>query len=354
MHSALNTELCQRLGCAVPIIQTGMGWVATPDLVVAVGEAGGFGFLAAATLTPEETQEAVRDIKARTNTPFGVNFHLFQPGAQDIADIVIAEGVRAVGYSRAPQPEVIERFRAKGVICMPTVGAPRHAQKAVSLGADMLIAQGGEGGGHTGFVPTSLLTSQVARQVSVPVAAAGGFKDGRGLVAALALGAQGVAMGTRFLLTQESPAPPNVQERYLRAALQEIPVVVRLDGLPHRMIRNRFVEGLEKKSALGLLRMAISHGFALRKLTGASVGDMVRAALALLRSGEQGVAATLMAASAPVLIRRAMVEGQEEDGVLPSGQVAGIIEDIPTCAALIDSITQEAEAVLGELNGQES
>jgi len=186
--SALHTPLCDLLDARHPIVQTGMGWVATPELVAAVCDAGAFGFLAAATLPPGEVEPAILRTKALTERPFGVNFLMDAPGAEVIADAIVRQGVRAAGYNRAPDAALIRKLKDAGVVCVPTCGAVKHAVKAAQLGADAIVVQGGEGGGHTGSVPTSLLVSACADAVRVPIVAAGGFRDGRGLVAALALG----------------------------------------------------------------------------------------------------------------------------------------------------------------------
>jgi len=217
MSVSLHTPLVDMLGCRYPIVQTAMGWVARPELVAASCNAGAFGFLAAASLRAEEVGPAIDRVRELTDRPFGVNFHMFQPGAAQIVDTIIAAKVRAVSFGRGPDKAMIRRFRDAGIVCMPTVGALKHAQKAIEMGANVITIQGGEGGGHTGSVPTTVLLPQVVDAVQVPVVAAGGFYDGRGLVAALALGADGVAMGTRFLLTQESTVPDAVKAAYLDA-----------------------------------------------------------------------------------------------------------------------------------------
>jgi len=349
MSSVLKTRLCETLGMQYPIIQTAMGWVATPELVAGTCNAGGFGFFAAATIRAEEIEPSIARIKELTDKPFGVNFLMEQPGASEIVDAIIRNKVRAASYSRSPNSKFIERFKAAGVLCVPTVGAVRHAVKAVKLGADMIIAQGGEGGGHTGTVPTSILVPQVVDAVDVPVAAAGGYRDGRGLVAALAQGAAGIAMGTRFLLTAESPLPAATAERYFGAAVNDILVTRQVDGMPQRVIRNELVDELESSSSLGLLVRALRSGLAYRKLTGASLRDLLSAALSMQANNRMTRSQTVMAANAPILVRRAMVEGKPAEGVLPSGTVVGVIDDRPTCAELITRIMDEAERTLSVL-----
>ena len=189
----------------MPIVQTGMGWVATPGLVAAVCNAGAFGFLAAATIRPEAVAGEIEHVKALTDRPFGVNFLMDAPGADVIVEAIIAHGVRAAGYNRAPNAELIGRLKEAGVLCIPTCGHPKHAVKAEKLGADVIVVQGGEGGGHTGSVPTSLLVSQTVDRVRIPVVAAGGFRDGRGLVAALAFGAVGRRDGDALPADRREP-----------------------------------------------------------------------------------------------------------------------------------------------------
>ena len=349
MRAALHTVLCDRLTCRYPILQTGMGWVATPELVAAVSNAGAFGFLAAATLRPEAVDAEIAKVKQLTSQSFGVNFLMDAPGAEVIVAAILRHGVRAAGYNRSPRADLIKRLKDAGVVCVPTCGNARHAAKAEKLGADLIIVQGGEGGGHTGTVPTSLLVSSVVDRVAVPVVAAGGFHDGRGLVAALAFGAVGIAMGTRFLMTRESPVPKPTSERYLAAEVDDVIVTRQIDGLPQRVVRNELVTRLEASSAPALLVRALRSGLAYRKATGASLSELLRAATALRRGEKLTRSQTIMAANAPMLARKAMTEGDPVHGYLPSGTVAGIIDDLPSCAELIARIMEQAEHTLASL-----
>jgi nitronate monooxygenase len=337
------------LGVQHPIIQTGMGWVATPELVAAVCNAGAMGFLAAATLPPDRVEAEIAKLRGLTDRPFGVNFLMDAPGADVITDAIIRSGVKAAGYNRAPNPALIERLKRAGVVCVPTCGAPRHAVKAEQLGADLIIVQGGEGGGHTGTIPTSLLVSQCADAVAVPIVAAGGFRDGRGLVAALALGAKGIAMGTRFLLTRESPVPSVTTDRYLEASMEDVLVTAQVDGLPQRVVDNELVRKLEAGTAFTRLLRALRSGLQYRRLSGASIGELLRSALALRSSERLSRAQMLMAANAPMLARRAMLDGDPVNGYLPGGTVAGVIDDRPSCEQLIRRIVDEAERTLEAL-----
>jgi NAD(P)H-dependent flavin oxidoreductase YrpB (nitropropane dioxygenase family) len=345
----LKTRVTELLGCDYPILQTGMGWVAYPELVAAACNAGAFGFLAAATIPPDQVGEAIRDIKTRTSRPFGVNFLMDAPGADVISEAIIREGVRAAGYNRAPNAQLIQKLKAGGVVCVPTCGAVKHAVKAEQLGADIIIVQGAEGGGHTGSVPTTLLASAAADAVGVPVVAAGGFKDGRGLVAALAFGAEGVAMGTRFLMTKESPVPDVTLARYLAAEVSDVVVSEALDGLPQRMIANELSRRLERAGPVAKLVMAIQNALALRRETGATIPELLRSALAMRRNQKLSNAQMILAANAPILARIAMNDGDPARGYLPSGTVAGVIDDRPTCEVLVQRIVAEAEVTLKRL-----
>jgi NAD(P)H-dependent flavin oxidoreductase YrpB (nitropropane dioxygenase family) len=342
----LDTRLTEKLGCRYPIVQTAMGWVAHPELVAGSCNAGAFGFLAGATIPPEEMERDILRVKALTDRPFGVNFHMYQPNAADIVDMVIRHGVRAVSYSRSPGPEFIGKLKDAGVICMPTVGLPKHAIKAVELGADVVTVQGGEGGGHTGAIPTTLLIPQVIDAVGdkVPVVAAGGFKDGRGLLAALAWGADGIAMGTRFLMTEESPVPRATLQRYIDCKNPGDIIVSRaMDGLPQRMIMNEVLAEMERAGTLKKLVIALRNGLAFRKHTGASLLGLLKSAIAMSRDDDMTAAQAIMSANAPMIIQKAMVDGDPAHGVLPSGQVAGVIDSLLSCEELVQSIVTEAE-----------
>ena len=333
-----------------PIVQTGMGWVSKPELTAATSEAGGFGILAAATLTFEELQTSIADIKARTSNPFGVNMRADQPGVEKVVDLLVAEGVTLASFAGAPKPKVIDRLKAGGVLTMPTVGARRHAEKVAALGVDAMIAQGGEGGGHTGSVPTTLLLPEVVDAVDVPVLGAGGFGTGQGLVAALAYGADGIAMGTRFLLTRESPVPDAVKQIYLGTKVTGTVVTKAIDGAPQRVVATEMVSGLERSSGLSRMLRAFANALRLRKITQTALGDLVREAIAMKRSRGLTWAQVAMAANAPMLTRASMVDGRTEVGILPTGQVVGTITELPSVADLIARIVTEANDTLERLS----
>ncbi|MBM4229294.1 MAG: nitronate monooxygenase [Gammaproteobacteria bacterium] len=351
MTTLLHTPLVDMLGCRYPIVQTAMGWVARPELVAASCNAGAFGFLAAASLRAEEVGPAIDQVRALTDRPFGVNFHMFQPGAAQIVDTIIAAKVKAVSFGRGPDRAMIKRFRDAGIACIPTVGALRHAQKMLQIGVDALTIQGGEGGGHTGSVPTTLLLPQVLDAVKVPVVAAGGFFDGRGLAAALAYGAAGVAMGTRFLMTRDCPVPEITKKRYVTAGLDDIVLTTRLDGLQHRLIRNEVLADIEHAGPVRLLVGALRNALRLKRLTGAKLGELVAAARGMQREGGLSFGQALMAANSPVLIERSMIQGRPAEGVMSTGMVAGILGDLPSCDELVAAMVGDAEARLRQLCG---
>ena len=266
----MRTALTDLVGVTHPIVQTGMGWVAGPRLVAATAQAGALGILAGATMTFDELAAAIDEIKQRTSEPFGVNLRADAADASDRVDLLIDRGVKVASFALAPKPDYIARLKSAGAVVIPSIGAAKHARKVADWGADAVIVQGGEGGGHTGGVATTLLLPSVLDAVDIPVIAAGGFFDGRGLAAALAYGAAGIAMGTRFLLTRESTVPDEVKQLYLSYGLDGTVVTKRVDG-------------------------------------------------------------------------------NTRAGVLASGQVVGMLDDLPSCAELVTGIVAQAEKIIADL-----
>jgi NAD(P)H-dependent flavin oxidoreductase YrpB (nitropropane dioxygenase family) len=298
----IRTPLTELLGIRHPIVQAAMGYVSGPRLAAATSNAGGLGLIASATMSLAELESAIKETSARTAAPFGVNLRADAPDSAERVELIIAGHVRVASFAQAPKPELIAALKDAGVVTIASVGARRHAEKAAGWGIDAVIATGSEGGGHIGQVPTSLLIPQVTGAVDIPVIAAGGFFDGRGLVAALAYGAAGIAMGTRFLLTSDSPVADAVKQVYLAADLTGTVVTTRVDGLPLRVLRTTMVDRLERGG-----------------------GELVG------------------------LLRAAMVDGRPDLGLMSSGQVAGLIDDLPSCRKLIDTIMTDAEECLARL-----
>ncbi|MEU5103877.1 MULTISPECIES: nitronate monooxygenase [unclassified Streptomyces] len=345
----MDTPLTELVGVRHPIVQTGMGWVAGPRLVSATANAGALGILASATMTPHQLRSAVREVGSRTDAPFGVNLRADAADAEERVRIIIEEGVRVASFALAPTRELIARLKDAGVVVIPSVGARRHAEKVAAWGADAVVVQGGEGGGHTGSVGTAVLLPQVVDAVDIPVVAAGGFFDGRGLVAALAYGAAGIAMGTRFLLTSDSTVPDPVKARYLAASVADVTVTTAVDGLPHRMLRSELVASLERSGRVAALTRALRHAAAFRRLSGLSWARMVRDGLAMKHGKELTWSQVLLAANTPMLLKASMVDGRTDSGVMASGQVAGVIDDLPSCAELVERVMAEAAEIVDRL-----
>ncbi|MHB8328725.1 MAG: NAD(P)H-dependent flavin oxidoreductase [Acidimicrobiales bacterium] len=347
----MRTRLCEMVGVRYPIVQTGMGWVAGPRLVGATAAAGALGILASATMRLEELDQAICEVRARTDAPFGVNLRSDAADAEERIELLIEKSVRVASFAQAPGADMVARLRRAGIIVIPTVGARRHAEKVAGWGVQGVIAQGAEGGGHTGSVPTSLLLPSVVDAVGdrVAVVGAGGFADGRGLVAALAYGASGIAMGTRFLLTQESTVPDEVKQVYLQTPVNGTVVTTRVDGAPQRVIRTEFVDRLQGAGRLGALPRALGNALAFRRQTRASMRGLLREGLAIKEGNELSWAQVVMAANAPMMTRAALVEGRTDAGILPTGQVVGTIDELPTVAELVARLVTEANATLARL-----
>ena len=308
----MKTRITELLGIKHPIIQGAMSWVSFPPLVAAVSNAGGLGILGAAFMSPGELKENIRKIKKLTDKPFGVNFMANNPLIDELLDVIIEEKVPVASYGVGNPQRVLERTKPHGIINLPTMGALRHAVRAEQDGADAVIVQGTEAGGHTGYVTTLVLVPLVASKLRIPVVAAGGIGNGRGLVAALALGAEGISMGSRFIVTQEAPVPLHVKQYLVEKTEMDTVVTDNFTGVRCRVIRNGFAENL--------VEMAKNHSDPW-EIMKAGVGK----------------------------IRQAYVEGDHEGGSLAFGQVCGLIQEIPTCQELIDGIIKEAEDIFQSL-----
>ncbi len=308
----MKTRITELLGIKYPIIQGAMAWVSFSPLVAAVSNAGGLGILGASFMSPDELRENIREVKVLTQKPFAVNFMPENPELEQLLDVIIEENVTIASYGKGNPRRIIERTKPHGIINLPTMGAVRHAVKAEENGADAVIVQGTEGGGHTGFVTSSILVPMVAERVRIPVVAAGGFGDGRGLVAALALGAEGISMGSRFIATQECPIPLQAKEWIVRSSEEDTVVTDNLTGVRCRVLKNKFAQSL-----LEMKKRNVSKWELMKHARGR--------------------------------FRKAFYEGDLEEGSLACGQVAGIINDIPTCEALIERIVKQAMDIMGPL-----
>jgi NAD(P)H-dependent flavin oxidoreductase YrpB (nitropropane dioxygenase family) len=350
-HPTLRTRFCELVGVRYPIVQTGMGWVAGPRLVAGTAAAGGLGILASATMTLDQLEAAIAEVRRRTDRPFGVNLRTDVADVEDRIRLMIDAGAKVASFAQAPNPALVTRCCEAGLVVMPTIGARRHAEKVAEWGVDAVIAQGAEGGGHTGTVPTSLLVPEVVDAVGdrVVVMAAGGYFDGRGLVSALAYGASGIAMGTRFLLTSDSRVPDDVKRRYLETPVTGTVVSTKVDGAPQRVIRTELIDRLEGASWVRNLPRALANAHAFRKETATTLPALLKEGRAMKQGNELTWSQVVMAANAPVMTKAALVDGRTDVGVLPTGQVVGVIDELPSVAEVVGRIIGEANATLARL-----
>lgn len=311
----MKTRITQLLGIKHPVIQGAMTWVSFPPLVAAVSNAGGLGILGAAFMSPEELRENIREIRRLTDNPFGVNFAADNPELDTLLEVIVDENVPVVSYGIGNPQKIIKKTKKHGIINFPTAGSLRHALRAEADGADAVIVQGLEAGGHTGFVSSLVLTPLAAGKLKIPVVSAGGITDGRGLMAALALGAEGISMGTRFIVTQESPVPLKVKEFIINKSEEDTVVTDNFTGVRCRVLKNEFADGL--------IEMAEKSAPAWEILK-AGVGK----------------------------IRQAYLEGDVQGGSLACGQACGLMDDIPTCRELIESMVRQAEEIMPQLQAK--
>ncbi|TNM39565.1 nitronate monooxygenase [Nocardioides albidus] len=342
----IRTPFTDLVGVPHPVVQTGMGWVSGPRLVSGTANAGGLGILASATMTFAELEAAIIEVKGRTDRPFGVNLRADAGDAADRCRLLIDHGVKVASFALAPKPELIAQLKEHDVVVMPSIGAAKHAKKVAAWGADAVMVQGGEGGGHTGAIPTTLLLPTVLDAVDIPVIAAGGFFDGRGLAAALSYGAAGVGMGTRFLLTRDSAVPDAVKELYLARGLTDTVVTTKVDGMPHRMLRTDLVDSLEETSAVRRLGPTARRTLEFKRSSGMSWAELLKDGRAMRKAQGRTLAQMALAANTPTMLRAGLVEGDTSAGVLASGQVVGVIDDLPSCEELVERIVVQAAAEL--------
>ncbi|MDY7019296.1 MAG: nitronate monooxygenase [Chloroflexota bacterium] len=313
---SLETRLTDMLGIEYPIFQGGMAYVALPALVGAVSNAGGLGILTGTSYTPEQLRDKIGEVRTLTNKPFAINFSPACPYLEANLDICIEEKILILTYGRGRHTTelIIDKVKPHGIVCIPVVGNVRQALRVGQEGADAVIVSGLEGGGHVSHVSTLALLPQVISKINIPVIATGGFGDGKGLAAALALGAEGIQMGTRFICTQESPVPLSIKQMMLRATSEDTIVSGKITGLRTRVLKNKLTEKLIDMED--------------RKVP---ISEFNRAA--------EGTGS------------KAFVDGDTEWGSVWCGQIAGMIEDIPTCKELIERMVDEARSTLEMARG---
>ncbi len=329
------------LGIQHPIMLAGMNWITTPQLVTAVCNAGGLGVFATAACTPEETRRQIREIRSLTDKPFGINQILIGPGAKENIAVAIEEKVPIINYSLG-KPWFIEQVHAYGGKVMGTIAVARHAVRAAQLGCDLLVVTGHEAAAH-GDVATSLvLIPLVASLVKVPLIAAGGFCDGRGLAAALMLGADGISMGTRFIATRESGVHENFKSRILKATEQDTLYADVFDGMPGRVLKSPGAEAI-MNSGLSLSQ-SVRSALEVRRILNLSFSKFMALSWSMMKS-EEGKSLLMQARQANGAIQhlKAIREGDEKEGFLFAGQCVGGIQDMPACRELIERVVAEAE-----------
>ncbi len=307
----MNTEITKLLGIEYPIIQGGMAWVAEHHLAAAVSEAGGLGLIGAANAPADWVREQIRAARKLTDKPFGVNIMLMSPYAEDVAKVVVEEGVSVVTTGAGNPEKYMEQWKAAGIKVIPVVASVALAKRLERSGVDAVVAEGTEAGGHIGELTTMVLVPQVADAVQIPVIAAGGIADGRGVAAAFMLGASGCQLGTRFVATREAVVHERYKEYILKAKDIDTKVTGRSTGHPVRCLRNQMTREYLRIEA---------EGVDFEKLELMTVGGL----------------------------RRAVVEGDMENGNVMAGQCAGMIREVLTCREVIEKLMNEAGAVLSK------
>jgi enoyl-[acyl-carrier protein] reductase II len=340
----MQTRVTELLGIEHPIVLSGMSWISTPELVAAVAEAGGLGILATGVMDAEESRRAVHRTRELTDRPFAANVTLYFPGNRKNAEVLIEEQVPVLNYSLGKGDWICDGVHAYGGKVIATVATEKHALAAARDGADALIITGHEAAGHGGQVTSLVLVPALADAVDLPLIAAGGFADGRGLAAALALGADGIAMGTRFMNTVESPAHDEAKRASVEHRVGDTLYTNRVDGLHGRYV--------DEAGARHLVRQRLNPASAL--LRSRQIARMLglpwgRLAAGIVLSGYRKSVQMARMAIGFDAFREGCTTGDLEHGVLPLGQCTGLIDDTPTVAEVIARIVAEAEGVASRL-----
>jgi enoyl-[acyl-carrier protein] reductase II len=335
----MRTRLTELLGIEHPIVLSGMSWVSVPELVAAVSNAGGLGILATGVFSAAQTRAAVRRVRELTDRPFGANVTLYFPGARENAEVLLAEKVPVINFSMGKGDWLVTAAHAYGGKVLATVTNVKHAQAVGAYGTDAVIATGHEAAAHGGDVTSLVLVPRLADAVRVPIVAAGGFADGRGLAAALALGADGIAMGTRFMSTAESPVHADAKRAAVDTDSDGTVYSRRFDGQPCRVMRSPAADRAIRRG-LSLTRAAVAS----REIAHTMGVPHWKLALGVLASGWRNTRQLAHLATAFQAFRRATEEGDRNRGVLPLGQVAGLVRDLPAVREVVERIVAEAVA----------
>jgi enoyl-[acyl-carrier protein] reductase II len=333
----MKTRITKLLGIKHPIILSGMSWISTPELVAAVAEAGGLGILATGVSNVEETKEFIKKTKRLTDKPFAANVTLYFPGSERNAKIIIEEKVPVVNYSLGKGNWICDAVHAYGGKVIATVTNLRHAIAAQRDGADALIVTGHEAAGHGGDVTSLVLIPSIADAVDIPIIAAGGFADGRGLAAALLLGADGISMGTRFMNSVESPVHESQKLKSNELDVYSTVYTNKVDGLHARVMKSRGARRLIKKKLNPFSALINSRRIA--KLLGF---PWLKLAVGILFMGFKRSMQMARMAIGFDAFQAGTMDGDNNKGVLPIGQITGIIHDTPTVNEIMDRIMKEA------------
>ena len=345
----MKTRITELLGIKYPIILSGMSWIAVPKMVAAVSNAGGLGILATGPLDPETTRKSIQEIRSLTEKPFGANATLLFPGAAENAEVLLEEKVPVINFALGKGDRIVREVHKYGGKVLATVVTHRHAKRAQEYGTDALIATGYEAAGHGGPITNLVLIPSLVDSIDIPIIAAGGFGDGRGLAAALALGAEGISMGTRFMTTKESGLHDHFKKVSIERSVYDTLYTPRIDGLDCRVMDT---DGARKshKRGLDLVGAFFSSQGIARQLH----LPYFKLMMGILTSGWKSTRHMAYMANAFHEFRLATEDGDEEKGVLPVGQVMGLIKDSPSVDELIERIVREAEEVGKKLSAQTS
>jgi len=336
----MKTRITEMLGTQYPILLSGMSWISVPKMVAAVSNAGGLGILATGPLDKDTTRESIRQIRKLTDRPFGANASLLFPGAKESAKVLLEEQVPVINFALGKGDWIVQEAHKYGGKVMATVVSARHAKRAQEYGCDAVIATGNEAAAHGEFVTTFCLIPSLVDALTIPVVAAGGIADGRGLAAAIALGAEGIAMGTRLMTTKESPLHQNYKDLSIKMDVTETLYSKRIDGLWCRVLKTDTAERV-KRRGLNLPAAFINVQDIAKTLR----LPFIKLFIGVLLSGWKNAKQLAYLANASKAFQLATEEGNLQKGVLPVGQCTGLIHDEPSVKELFDRIVREAETI---------
>ena len=342
----MKTRLTEMVGIKYPIVLSGMSWISTPKMVAAVSNAGGLGILATGPLSSSQTREAIHEIRKLTDKPFGANASLMFPGAVENAKVLLQEKVPVINFALGKGDWIVKEAHKYGGKVFATVVNLKHAKRAQDFGTDAVIATGQEAAAHGEDVTSLVLIPHLAENLKIPVIGAGGFADGRGLAAALALGAEGVAMGTRLMTTKESPLHENYKKMTQEKEVYDTLFSKRFDGILCRVMKT---DAAKKAIRKGLSWPAAF--FNSQEIARQVNVPYFKLFLGVLASGYSNAKQLAFMANAFKAIKVATEDGDSSVGVLPVGQVQGLIHDQPTVAELFERIVREAKVAQGKVNG---